>query len=94
MSLYQFHACPFCLKTRRAFKKLNLNIQTRDALKNPHRADLLAEGGTIKVPCLRIDSNNKTTWLYESNDIIDYLEQHFGEASTPCSELNYQNTSD
>jgi len=84
MSLYQFYACPFCLKTRRAFKRLNLNIQTRNAQANPDRADLLAGGGEIKVPCLRVDNDNETIWLYESNDIIEYLEQKFGENSTPC----------
>lgn len=86
MSLYQFQACPFCLKTRRALKKLGLKVQTRNALKNPDRADLLAGGGEIKVPCLRIDNKNETIWMYESSEIIQYLEQHFGEASTPCEE--------
>ena len=86
MSLYQFYACPFCLKTRRAFKRLGLQITTRDAQKNPARADLLAGGGQIKVPCLRIDNNGETIWMYESSEIIDYLEQRFGESSTPCTE--------
>ena len=88
MSLYQFYACPFCLKTRRALKRLGLNISTRDAQKNPHRADLLAGGGDIKVPCLRIDNGNDTIWMYESDDIIKYLEQRFGEASSPCNEVS------
>jgi len=89
MSLYQFQACPFCLKSRRTFKRLGLNIETRNALKNPYRADLLAGGGEIKVPCLRIDMKNETIWMYESSEIATYLEQKFGESSTPCSELNY-----
>lgn len=89
MSLYQFQACPFCLKSRRAIKRLGLNIETRNALKNPHRADLLTGGGEIKVPCLRIDQNNETIWMYESSEIATYLEQQFGESSTPCSEANY-----
>ena len=88
LSLYQFYACPFCLKTRRAFKRLGLNIQTRDAQKNPARAELSEGGGEIKVPCLRIDDNNQTTWMYESSDIIHYLEQQFGEGSAPCSKTN------
>jgi len=88
MSLYQFYACPFCLKTRRAFKRLGLNIETRNAQQNPARADLLAGGGDIKVPCLRIDENNETIWMYESDEIIQYLEQRFGESSTPCSEIS------
>lgn len=88
MSLYQFYACPFCLKTRRALKRLGLKIQTRDAQKNPDRAELLSEGGAIKVPCLRIDNGNESIWMYESDEIIAYLEQRFGETSTPCNEMS------
>jgi len=86
-SLYQFYACPFCLKTRRAFSRLSLNIETRNAQKNPARADLLNGGGEIKVPCLRIDKKDETIWMYESSQIIQYLDQRFGESSTPCEEI-------
>jgi len=89
LSLYQFYACPFCLKTRRAFKRLGLKIQTTAAQNEPARADLLAGGGQIKVPCLRIETKDEVIWMYESSEIIAYLEQRFGEASTPCSELNF-----
>ena len=89
MSLYQFQACPFCLKTRRAITGLSLNIQTRNAIKNPGRGELLTGGGVVKVPCLRIDNKDETLWIYESNEIITYLEERFGEASTPCSEPSY-----
>lgn len=89
LSLYEFHACPFCLKTRRAFKRLGLNIETRNAQKGPYRVELLAEGGVIKVPCLRIDDGNETVWMYESTEIIAYLDQRFGESSTPCNELSH-----
>ncbi len=88
MSLYQFYACPFCLKTRRAFRRLGLNIETRDAQTNPARAELQAGGGEIKVPCLRIDTDGETLWMYESSDIIAYLEQRFGESSQPCNEAS------
>jgi len=79
MALYQFQACPFCIKTRRTFRRLNLEIETRDAINNPqHRSDLSEQGGQIKVPCLKIDENGSTEWLYESNDIIRYLDDRFG----------------
>ncbi|HED33429.1 MAG TPA: glutaredoxin [Gammaproteobacteria bacterium] len=87
MSIYQFYACPFCIKTRRTLKRLNLNIEMRDAQTNPARAELLAGGGEIKVPCLRIDNGDSVRWMYESSDIIAYLEQQFGETSSPCSEM-------
>ena len=77
--LYQFKMCPFCVKARRAIKRLSLNIETRDALREESsREELLAGGGQIKVPCLKIiDDAGKTTWMYESSDIIKYLQERF-----------------
>ncbi|MFZ0791628.1 MAG: glutaredoxin, partial [Chromatiaceae bacterium] len=31
LALYQFYACPFCIKTRRALHRLNLPVALRDA---------------------------------------------------------------
>lgn len=54
MALYQFKTCPFCIKVRRHTQRLSLNIETRDALRDPtSRTQLLTGGGEIKVPCLR-----------------------------------------
>ena len=82
-ALYQFFACPFCVKTRRAIHRLNLDIELRDINKNrQHRQDLEAGGGRVKVPCLRIERNGKSEWMYESSDIIQYLEHC---ATTPTN---------
>lgn len=77
--VYQFRTCPFCIKVRREMKRLSLNIEKRDALKDPAaRAELQEGGGEIKVPCLRItDDNGRQTWMYESDDIIAYLRERF-----------------
>lgn len=73
-SLYQFSACPFCIKVRRVMRKLNLPIELRNANKDEAlKAELLAKGGSSKVPCLRIGDK----WMYESNDIIRFLEDKF-----------------
>ncbi len=78
LALYQFFACPFCIKTRRAMHKLNLPIEKRDASNNAvHREELLQGGGRVQTPCLRIEENGDVKWLYESSDIIRYLEQRF-----------------
>ncbi|BAN47993.1 glutathione S-transferase N-terminal domain-containing protein [Metapseudomonas resinovorans] len=80
LALYQFNACPFCVKTRRAMHRLNLPIALRDAKHDEtHRAALLAGGGKIKVPCLRIEENGESRWMYESNDIIRYLDSRFAK---------------
>ena len=76
LSLYQLHACPFCVKTRRAIHQLNVDVELRDIGKNTnYRQELEALGGRVMVPCLRIDEADGVRWLYESNDIISYLKQ-------------------
>ncbi|UTF60290.1 glutathione S-transferase N-terminal domain-containing protein [Gilvimarinus sp. DA14] len=78
-ALYQFFACPFCIKTRRALHRLNLPMEKRNAQQgSSYRTELTQGGGRVKVPCLRIDENGTTTWMYESADIIHYLETRFG----------------
>lgn len=78
LTLYQFFACPFCIKTRRAMYKMNLPIAKRSVSKgSPFREELLQGGGKIQTPCLRIETPDKVTWLYDSSEIIKYLEQRF-----------------
>jgi glutaredoxin len=78
LTIYQFYACPFCVKTRRTVHALNIDIEYRDAKNNAtHRKELLEQGGEIKVPCLRIEEAGTTRWLYESSDIINYLNTRF-----------------
>lgn len=77
LALYQFEACPFCVKTRRAARRLGLTIETRDARGDPRwRQELIEQGGRLQVPCLFIPTPaGDGRWLYESRDIIDYLEE-------------------
>lgn len=78
LSLYQFHACPFCVKTRRAMHRLNVPVTLHDAKNDPQaREQLLAGGGKVKVPCLRIEEAGGTRWMYESSEIIAYLDKRF-----------------
>ena len=81
LALYQFYACPFCIKVRRQIHALNLPIRVCDAQNDgERRKELAAGGGKVKVPCLRIEEAGQVQWLYESNDIIHYLNQRFGDA--------------
>ena len=81
LAMYQFKTCPFCIKTRRAIKRLSLNIQLLDTQKNiENRHALLEGGGQVKVPCLKIsEDDGNVRWMYESDDIIKYLEDRFTE---------------
>jgi glutaredoxin len=82
LALYHFPTCPFCLKVRRAMRRLSLDIELRDARHaGPHRDALVAGGGKPQVPCLTITGEDgSVTWLYESDAIIAYLEREFGAA--------------
>jgi len=82
LTLYQYLACPFCVKVRRSMKRHSLNIETRDAKRHaPFREELVQGGGKLKVPCLRIEEEDgNVRWMYESSDIISYLEQSFAPA--------------
>ena len=76
LALYQYKACPFCVKVRRAMKRNGLSIETRDAKRSEQfKAELEQGGGQLKVPCLRIEEDSgEVRWMYESGYIIDYLE--------------------
>lgn len=76
--LYQLPACPFCVKVRRALKRNGLNIDLRNINDDAkYKEELISQGGKRTVPCLRIENDdNSVTWMYESKDIINFLEQH------------------
>jgi len=81
LSLYQFNSCPFCIKVRRQIKRQSLNIPLLDAQYNQqHREELLNGGGKVTVPCLKLVSDTgEVSWMYESNDIIQYLQDNFSK---------------
>ncbi|MGR5252322.1 glutaredoxin family protein [Vibrio astriarenae] len=78
LTLYQFEACPFCVKVRREIKRQSINLALKDA-KNDEvaRQELLEGGGRVKVPCLKITKHGEETWMYESSDIVAYLQKEF-----------------
>lgn len=77
LALYQFRACPFCVKVRRQIHRLNVPIAVVEAASGPAREELEQGGGRVKVPCLKIGQGTDAQWMYESSDIIAYLEQRF-----------------
>lgn len=77
LSLYQYAACPFCVKVRRTMRRQNLPIVTVDAKQDQHKQMLANQGGKLQVPCLRIEKDGKIEWLYESSSIINYLNDEF-----------------
>jgi glutathione S-transferase len=79
LALYHFKTCPFCIKVRHEMARLSLPIELRDAQHDPERrAELTQGGGKYQTPCLQITgAQGQAQWMYESNDIIKYLQQRF-----------------
>ena len=72
--LYIMKSCPFCRKVIRFMYQHNIDLPLRDINEDPEaRATLERVGGEVQVPCLFIDGKP----LYESDDIIAYLEKAF-----------------
>ena len=81
LKLYHFSTCPFCIKVRHEMARLSLPIELRDAQHDLVLRDaLLQGGGKIQTPCLRIENHQgKAQWMYESKDIIKYLQHRFAQ---------------
>ncbi|ODP99343.1 hypothetical protein BGL48_07695 [Salinivibrio sp. SS3] len=78
LSLYHKEHCPFCHKVRAVMTELKLDIPLVDMNANAEEWQRLqTEGGKGMVPCLRIDQGGETQWMYESDDIIEYLRDNF-----------------
>jgi len=77
LNLYQLPACPFCVKVRRSIKRDGLNIKLRNINSSDElREELIREGGKRTVPCLKISkADEPVKWLYESTEIVTYLQQ-------------------
>jgi glutathione S-transferase len=83
LALYHFETCPYCIRVRRAIKRLGLQIELRNAHLPFYQQELSLQGGRYQTPCLRIEpleDGDGVAWLYESADIIRYLEQRFPRA--------------
>ena len=75
MELFIYETCPFCSRVRYAMKGMGYTegeeITLVDAHQEENKERLLTLGGKAQVPFL-VDGD---TTMYESNDIIEYLNQ-------------------
>jgi glutathione S-transferase len=80
LALYSSETCWFCARVRQTLHELGVAIEVRDVNREPsRRAELVAGGGKVQVPCLRIEgAAGDVQWMYESADIAAYLTRRFG----------------
>jgi glutathione S-transferase len=78
LELYDFEACPYCRKVREVLSELDLDYRARPVAQGSgRRAELVRRGGKMQAPYL-VDPNTATE-LYESDDIIRYLNATYGD---------------
>lgn len=73
--LYSSELCGFCHRVRRYMAGAGWEFPVIDTLRDRGaRAALVEGGGKATVPCLKIMRGDEVVWMYESLEIIDYLE--------------------
>ena len=80
LTLYNMEGSPYCRKVREVLSELDLKHIVRNVPKgSPKRSELAARGGKVQVPYL-IDPNTGRE-MYESDDIVAYLELQYGQGT-------------
>lgn len=74
-SLYYYDSCPFCARVLRSLQGVNVKVELRNILSDSqHRTALQKATKRTTVPCLRIDNGSDSQWMFESMDIMRYLQ--------------------
>jgi glutathione S-transferase len=83
LELYEFEGCPFCRKVREALSILDLEADIYPCPKNGprFRPGVVSRGGRAMFPYL-IDPNTGEE-MYESDDIVRYLFDRYGDGRVP-----------
>lgn len=83
LEVYEFEACPFCRKVREALSILDLDARILPCPKGGtrFRDELRERGGKELFPYL-VDPNTGVE-MYESDDIVRYLFNQYGDGSIP-----------
>lgn len=79
--LYELSGCPYCAKVKEKLADLDLEYDSI-MVPGPHdeRTEVEEVSGQTGVPVL-VDEANGIDWMSESDDIVEYLDQTYGNAS-------------
>lgn len=82
VTLYMKPTCPFCRRVVAVLDRLSIDIEQKDISDNDaYAAELVEKGGKQQVPFLLDEANDIA--LYESDDIVAYLQKEYGAPSRP-----------
>ncbi|MAZ30144.1 glutaredoxin [bacterium] len=81
LTLYYKPTSPYCQKVLPLIDELKLDVEMKDiSTDETARAELIEKGGKQQVPYL-VDADKEVA-MYESDDIMDYLELNYGATDT------------
>ena len=83
LELWEFEGCPYCRKVREALSILDLDVQVWPCPKGGprFRVELAKKAGKAQFPYLADPNTGKA--MYESDEIIRYLFNTYGNGSLP-----------
>lgn len=83
--IYEFDACPFCKKVREMVCYLDLDVLFYPCPQGgPNfRPEAIAKGGKSRFPYM--EDPNTGAAMYESDDIIKYLADTYGDGTVPLA---------
>eukprot|EP01025_Chloroclados_australasicus_P042744 TRINITY_DN4546_c0_g1_i1.p1 TRINITY_DN4546_c0_g1~~TRINITY_DN4546_c0_g1_i1.p1 ORF type:complete len:325 (-),score=12.46 TRINITY_DN4546_c0_g1_i1:220-1194(-) len=83
LNVYEFETCPYCKKVREAISILDLDVMVYPCPKNGERfrSVVLEKGQKTQFPFL--EDPNTNMQMFESDDIIKYLFQEYGDGQVP-----------
>ena len=77
LTLYIQDGCGYCAKVLAAGEALGIDFDLKHVSDPAISDELIKRGGKRQMPYLVDDSNG--TEMYESDDIIDYLNEHYAK---------------
>jgi len=76
LTIYVKTGCPYCAMVEKKVDDLGLTVDYKNIGDDAVAAELIEKGGKRQVPYL-IDGD-KNASMYESSDIVDYLDENYG----------------
>lgn len=74
-ALYYYDSCPFCQRVLASLPKVKVDVEKRNVMQNRSFSEQQRKAtGRTTVPCLLIENEGKETWMFESADIIRFLQ--------------------
>jgi glutaredoxin len=75
LTLYVKTGCPYCAAVLHKVEELDISVTEKNIADDGVADELVARGGKRQVPYLVDDEKNVE--MYESGDIVEYLEKNY-----------------